>query len=435
MKNTIKKILSLSLIFSLFSFVYTTRANVSDIIVYSGKLLNDQNAPIVGSYKFRFSLWKDADFLSSDLDENGNINTNSNNYSNWIEEHTLEIKQDGSFYVDLGIVNKIPSTITNSQKFLQVEIKEVNDANTEYQLMDVNGENGLDEIDRKSILVPAAVEAEKSYSSVSSKFVIDPDDEAYKNGAGDIFLNFGNETDKKLGFNIENSLFNFNDKLKIMNNLIIDNDNSGSVNIDTQNLNNKINVTFNDEDTVIVGENNTQTLKNKTIDGNENNIINIDRSILQEKDAFVLLTPSFRNLDINQDGSSNMVSLHQGDDNGKKYYVLSSKENNLQDLDLDIIIPKPSNYSSLKDNTLEFDIKTTSSNATKNKIDIFITNSDGNNFQISNNIGLISTNTWSKHTIKLNEEIGEYITVKVKMYSTKDNKVFLSNIKFNYNSK
>ena len=131
MSKKTQKLLSpiLAVIFSVISILTTTVTKSSaatttpTTINYQGRLLDSSNSPLNGNYTFRFSLWKSTDWIASDTDGAGAINTGAANYANWQETHAETTGIFGLFNVSLGDTTSLPNFDDNTHKFLQVEVK------------------------------------------------------------------------------------------------------------------------------------------------------------------------------------------------------------------------------------------------------------------------------------------------------------------------
>lgn len=228
--------------------------------VYKGRLLDAGGSPITTSHNIRFSYWKSADFVTTDLTGTGAINTSAPNFVLWKEVHTVTPDSTGYFSVYLGSITTLPDfkdipTSTLLNLFLQVEVKAAPSPDTGYELLDVDSANSA--VDRPQMVsVPFARNADLldlhdvgtgsgSIPVLGSGgtlwkaaipggtngdfFTIDADDSATTSLA----LQFGTSLAKTLAFDISTNRFVFNDSLEIQGDLTV----SGLINgVDIANL-------------------------------------------------------------------------------------------------------------------------------------------------------------------------------------------------------
>jgi hypothetical protein len=228
--------------------------------VYKGRLLNAGGSPITTPHNVRFSYWKSADFVTTDLTGTGAINTSAPNFVLWQEVHTVTPDATGYFSLYLGSITQLPNlqnipASTLLSFFLQVEVKAAASLDTSYELLDVNSSNAS--IDRSQVVsVPFARNADLldlhdvgtgsgSIPVLGSGgtlwkaaipggtngdfFTIDADDSA----ATSLALQFGTSLAKTLAFDISTNRFVFNDSLEIQGDLTV----SGLINgVDITNL-------------------------------------------------------------------------------------------------------------------------------------------------------------------------------------------------------
>lgn len=216
-------------------------------IVYNGQLKNSSGNAITTAHVMRFSFWSDADYVSADILVDGSIDTSRSTYAGWQEELEVTPTSTGDFSLNLGSDTALPalSSLTVDQLnnlHMQVEVKQQGEADTAYQLMDVNAS---DTIDRAAVQsVPFALNADLldqrdtgtgsgniavlgsgGLFDVShipagtnrSDFTIDFDDTE----TSLIGLTFGSSLSKTLAYDIANSRFNFNDDVYISGDLTV----------------------------------------------------------------------------------------------------------------------------------------------------------------------------------------------------------------------
>ncbi len=444
-------------------------ASIPDVVLYEGRLLDSAGDPIVSSMTFRFSLWSSSDFTGADLTGAGAIEITAPSYSGWQEEHTFTPTSLGTFSRELGSVTPLPNVDFTIHKFLQVEIKNSGDADTDYQLMDPTGDDGGDADDRKTIgSIPYAIHAEDAHQTAQDAFLLDADDSA---GSGDVIqLQFGDTLGKFLEYDITGGYFRFNDDVLISGDLTVTglingvditslpgghtqntdtgtdadtfeiNDDGNGATLDTTGLTGDITVSFDDADTTVVGEDNTQTLTNKTIDGDDNTITDIDISSLKDRDKTILLAPEYNNITLHQDGSDNRASLYQGVDtvSDQQYYSLTSQEATLQDLDLHIIVPIPDDFVSFQATPLQIYVYTDTTDSSENQVDVFVDDSVGTAVALVGGADLTSAlaGIWTEYAITFGGvptfTPGGFLTLQLKMQSHSSNVIRVGRTQLNY---
>lgn len=220
-------------------------SSTPSFLLYTGRLLNNERAPVTTPVTMRFSLWKSADSIDGDATASGTINTGALQYGGWVETQTLTPDAQGGISVKLGSVTALPTFAIESHRYLQVEVKASDSSDTAYELMDPTGDNGTDDNDRQYIAsVPYAKVSESlqgrmpgtASGSVAllgsggllshglipggtdrDQFTIDIDDSASESVA----LQFGTALSKRLSYDIANSRFTFNDDLRIEGDLTV----------------------------------------------------------------------------------------------------------------------------------------------------------------------------------------------------------------------
>lgn len=630
-------ILICSLLVMPFSSSNIARANVPQLFLYEGRLLDNSGNPITTAHSFRFSFWSSSDSVAGDQLGSGAINTGSANYGGWFEEQTVTPNANGTFSVELGAVTAIPTVMNfNVHKFLQVEIKSTAAPLTSYQLMDPTGDNGGDANDRKTIgSVPYAHNADKAMESENANFTVDPDDIIQGAGTGSVNLRFGTALGKILSYDTDNSYFDFNDHVNIQGNITLtgtvdgvdvsviggqahaqntdtgsttnvftldsddtggdvslvfgaalneritwDNANSefdftddinvtgniavsgtvdgvdvstlgttvgtidttlsahlngaaskhdateidfekndGSKNviqassddvesalddldegignrtytndnyvadgqsitasidaldtqvgafaasnhnqntdtgtssttfevntttngaiIDTTGLTADRTITFNDANTVVVGESNTQVLTNKTIDGDDNTIQDIPLSALKDQNKTILLKPEYNKMTIAQDMTDNLATIKQGHDaaSGRIFYTLSSAQASLQDLDFYIAVQIPHDFQSFQATPLQISLRSDSTVAADNQIDVSLSDTANAAVTLVGGADLVGAvaNNWEEKSITFGGAptfaAGDFVILRLNVQARSNNKISISEIKFNY---
>ncbi|MFH0770984.1 MAG: hypothetical protein V1926_06485 [Candidatus Peregrinibacteria bacterium] len=218
-------------------------ATVPQRMIYNGHLLDASGNAVTTAHTIRFSFWTSADFLDGDVSGTGAVNTASALYADWQETHTVTPDARGYFTVELGSGTTLPdfatlpvATLVNLH--LQVEVKEADQAESAYELLDVNASDAA--VDRAPLRsVPFALNADlldgrhtgTASGSVplletndqlnvttipggtnAEVFSLDHDNSTI---AGSIVLQFGESLTKELSYDLGNARFNFNDDLRV----------------------------------------------------------------------------------------------------------------------------------------------------------------------------------------------------------------------------
>lgn len=440
------------------------------IILYEGRLLNTEGYPVQTAQYFRFSLWDNADFLPEAILENGSLNPLASGFENWQEEYLIQPGINGTFSFELGRQMTFPPFSTEINRFLQIEVRPGNSDPNEYQILDPTGDEGADENDRKYIAsVPSALFSERSQEASSSEFTIDPDDILKEQNSGQVRLRFGDELDKFLAYDLNLSAFFLNASLIISGDLTVQgaingvstedlifqshtqntdrgtllptfriNMSGNGVILETDNLTETRTVTFDDADTHVVGTENTQALRNKTIDAQENTITNITPESLQIRTRTIALSPDFPSATIVPDGSNNMSSVHIGFEevSGKKFYQFSSEENALQDLSLKISIPMPNDFIGWEEAPISINIKSDSTNSSKNNLTLSGIDTAGNSFSIASDL-VSSSGNWEQKILNFGGgtfEPGKTIILNLDVSVSKNARIFVGDLTLQYQS-
>ncbi len=467
MVKDLKKIISKILIVAVICFQIAPIAYsaVPQIFIYEGRLFDSLGSPLTTSHTFRFSLWTSSDFVAGDIDGLGAINIGAGTYSNWQEEHTITPYLNGTFTIELGSNTPLPEIDFDEHKFFQIEVKETGDPDTEYQLMDPTGDNGTDTNDRKTIgSLPYATNADFAMRSNQETFILDADDTINNAGTGNVRLNFGNALGRYLEYDLDNGYFHFNDSVNIQGDLTLTglingvdinavgnpagttadtfevNTDGNGVTINTAGLTSDINLTFDDADTIVVGENNFQTLTNKTINGDNNTITNIDFSSLKPRNKTKLLIPEYDEVFITEDGTDNLATMRQGYDavNNYPYYFLTSNEASLQDLDIFIAVPIPDDFVSWQATPIQITTRSLTTNTADNQLDISIKDTTNTLISLNGATDLTSSvaDTWEQKNITFNGvptfTPGEFIIIQLNLQARSNNRIYASEIRLNY---
>jgi hypothetical protein len=325
----------------------------------------------------------------------------------------------------------------------------------------------IDELDQQLKTVSDATHTQNTDTgTVSNSFTLDLDDTG-----GDIILRFGNTLNERLYWDDLNSRFVFTDDLRVEGDLTV----TGTINgenintiaaqahnqntdtgtnsanfvinnggnqliIDSSGLSTNRTVSFNDANTVVVGETNTQTLTNKTIDGLNNTLTNISINSLQNRDKTILLKPSYEKMTISEDGTDNLATIKQNFDSiaNKIFYYLTSASATLQDLDMYIAVQLPEDFQSFQATPLQVSVRSSSTATTENQLDIALLDTSFTPVALVGGGDLVSTvaDAWETKNITFGGgptfTAGNYIVLHLKFHARANEKIYASEIKFNY---
>lgn len=213
--------LATSVAFGAFSGIVDAQANIPHELIYEGRMLSTSGNVLQGNYIVRLSFWMDSDYTSADINSDGLIDQNAEGFSGWIEELPVVFDSQGYFSLVLGQMNALDNLSFDQYKYLQIEVKQLQDPDTEYTLLDINGENGQDTTDRKMIAsVPYARYSEFSDASSNETFILDPNGTASSSGEN-ITLQFGGNLNEYLEYNTTTSTFEFSNSLSVQGGLLV----------------------------------------------------------------------------------------------------------------------------------------------------------------------------------------------------------------------
>jgi|GEM_PF-2037934 len=440
-------------------------------IVYKGRISHNDNTALNVPHEFRFSLWSSADWQGTDTTGEGNIDTDASSYSGWEEVQMVTPSSNGFFAAKLGAVTPFPLIDYRTYRFLQVEVRLQSSIDAPFQLMDPTSDAGADLEDRRTLNSPLySFQAESAENSLGDTFILDKNNTRETEGNGLIKLQFGDTLGKFLAYDVGNGYFVFNDDLHIAGDLTvsglingvditslagghaqntdsgtnadtfaINNDANGIV-LDTQNLTGTHIITFDDGNTLVVGTTNTQTLTNKTLDGDDNTLQDIPLSALKDRNKTLLLTPEYANRTIHGDGTDNIANMYEGYDTvaGQPYYLLSSEQPTLQDMDVYITVPIPDDFVSFQATPLQIFLRSLTTASSENQIDLTAEDSVGGDMTLidSNDLTSAGADTWSQKTITISGTPtitpGGSMLLKLKLQAHSGNKIYLGTIQLNY---
>lgn len=138
-------------------------------INYQWVVLDANSNPITDPLTFRFSLWKESDFVTSDISNAWAIVNTNVKYAWYFEVQNVTPDVNWNFNTAIWIITPLPVLNPSIHKYLQVEIKKVWDPDTKFQILDVDS-NINNTNDRKLLSsAPYAITSE-SLDSVSVWF-------------------------------------------------------------------------------------------------------------------------------------------------------------------------------------------------------------------------------------------------------------------------
>ena len=404
-KNYTKNLLAcLLFVFTLAIFPAHALETTNQQMVYEGVLLKPDETANTGNFSFRFSLWNNADFESSDILPAGTIDITRPDYLSWQELHPVTIGSDGKFSFTLGSITAFPATVfDNKDLFIQVEVKAAADPDTAYEVVDINTDNTIDRVQFNS--VPSAFNADKidfrdvGYGNGQIPYLDDTtstlptsvlpaasDDLTFtlnkNNTAGDISLIFGDSLAESLKWNDALDRFEFSDSVYI------------------------------DGDLVVSG-----------------NFVPSPTNITE------VLSPQYPNAVFLADGTLNQGSMYQGVETiaseEKNILVWESQQTALQDYDIVVRFPVPTLFTGLQTPALSLAYETEGL-VTDAKIDLTVEKEGTVGDQIVGSAGLnLSSNTFTNTDFTLNSvwSAGEVMMIRLKVSSKDGNKVKLGDIK------
>lgn len=342
-------------------------------LTYTAKLTNAASAPITTAQSIRFSLWKTADWVATDVDGLGAINILAPDYGGWQETHVVTPNSEGIFTVQLGTINTLPNFTVSNHRFLEVDVKPSAAPNTSYEVLDPDG-NTSNAIDRKPFnSAPYAINADtldnhaadNSANNIpvldalgklvygvlpdgvnADTFTLDIDDNAPANV---ITLQFGNALAEYLRWNNPSNQFEFSSSLGINGDLTF----TGTGNI-----------------------------TGATIDGTLNTITNIPATAIVPYSKLIRLGPEYDGAALQPDGTANVgtMSLKNEDLGGlvkHNYYNWETNKAAAQDLDIKVRYQLPSDFVAFSATPLTLTYQTADAVPANNSVDVTMTDSTG----------------------------------------------------------
>lgn len=433
--------------------------------IYEGRLLNSSGTgPLAGSHDFRFSFWSVSPVAPGDV-VGGVINTSAATYSGWQEVQSVIPNSNGFFSFELGTVSPLPKIDFTKHLYLQVEIKKSSDPISSYEVLDRAPSDPTS--DRAAIgTVPYAMNADyidnaelgNSAGNIvvldtgdvwpvstvpggtdQDGFVLDSDDDA----SGSIGLQFGNALGKILSWDLLNGYFDFNDDVNIQGDLTL----TGTVDgVDVSVLSSSVNLHLDGG----ANKHDASEIDVEAIDGHyysagdlETAIDDIDAQLFSLSAASANLKkiiPSlFDGVSYKPDGTNNVGRLFIDSDIASKrnFYVWRSTPPTLQDYDIILQVPIPTNYAGWDGVTpWEFTYRSDSANATDNKADIYIYDSSGAPVTLTGTSSNLASTTWSSTSIGYSGTptftAGETFMIVIRVHSRNSNEMHLGEISLHF---
>ena len=116
-----------------------------------GALLDPNGTPLTGSYVARVSLWYSSDFdFKMDRLGDGSLSANATNFSGYSSLVPFETNNRGQFSLPLERLSVVAASLSGKKIFLQVELKKKEELETEFELIDPDGDNATN-LDRYPI--------------------------------------------------------------------------------------------------------------------------------------------------------------------------------------------------------------------------------------------------------------------------------------------
>lgn len=484
--------------------------------IYNGRLLDSSGTAVTTAQSIRFSYWRSTDYTAGDVTGTGGINTGASNYASWNEVHTVTPNATGHFSVTLGSVTALPnfasmSTADLISLYLQVEVKASASANTAYELLDVDGSDTA--VDRSGILsVPFAMNADfidkrevgtgsgniailgansrlpdnvAPDGTSSGTYVIDTDNTETAN----IVLQFGATLGKKLTYDVDDTIFRFNDDVDITGNLTVSGlingvnitslqsstgalkaSSGGGLNLQVANGAYRINGTLTNYagGSIAVTASTTNYVffgsggltKNLTgfptdesyipvsiVTTNVGSITNVqDRRALssddREQTIVNVMNPDFEKASYQGDATDNVGQLSVSHDstNKKNFYLWTSTRSSLQDYDIFVKLPLSADFVRWKmsgtENPLSVTYRSTSANDTDNQLDIAVYDTNGSPVTLSGSTTNLANVSWTTSQIEFSGTptwtAGQEMLLKFTVSAKSDFQIHLGGLALRY---
>lgn len=459
---TVLSLVAITMSFASNAYAVTT---VPQRMVYEGRLLDSSGSgPLTGSHDFRFSFWSVSPVSAGDV-SGGAINTLAPTYSGWQEVQTVTPNADGFFSFELGNVTPLPKIDSTQHLYLQVEIKASASPDTSYEILDRAPSDPTS--DRSPIgSVPYAMNADyidnaelgTSTGDIvvldagdvwpiavipggtdSDNFILDNNDDA----VGSIGLQFGSALGRILAWDMVNGYFDFNDNVNIQGNLTI----TGTVDgVDVSSLASTVNLHLDGG----ASKHDATEIDVEAIDGHyysagdlEQAIDDIDEQLFSlaagSSNLKKIIPSMYDGVSYKPDGTNNVGRLFIDSDvaNGRNFYVWKSSPGSLQDYDIVIQVPLPTNFSGWNGATpWDFTYRSDSASSTDNKADIYIYDSNGSAVTLTGTSTGLANTAWSSTSIGYSGTPtftpGTTFIIVIKMHSRNSNEMHLGEISLNF---
>lgn len=446
-------------------------------IIYNGQLKNGSGQKIITNHIMRFSFWSDSDAVPEDLLGDGSIDITRPNYAGWQEVHLIKPNNSGYFSLNLGSGTALPAFSDMSQQQLmnlhmQVEVKQVGQPDTSFQIMDVNPSPVLDRTPVRS--VPFALNADLldqrdtgtgsgniavlgsggvfdiahiPGGTNSGNFTIDFNNTE----TSEISLTFGDSIGKSLSYSIPESLFNFDDDVRIQGDLTVTGVINGidistlvspeipalkvssgaglnvnvavgsyRINGDITNFPGQGNVVLNDDTTnylffgsggltisTIGLPSDESAIPLATVVTSGGSITSVaDRRVLQnddrERSVSEHFSAAFEHVVFQGDAGDNVGQMSEQHDsiNLKNYYQWTSTVGTLQDYDIIVRVPLSEDFVGWIDNPLHVQYRATTVDNANAKLDITVFDTNGNPVILSGATTNLTGTSWATSQIE-----------------------------------
>jgi hypothetical protein len=389
-------------------------------ISYSGRLTSG-GLPVTTAQNIRFSIWSDDDVDFGDFTVPGGINTSSPGYANWYEEHTVTPDANGLFHLRLGTITTLPNFTDSIHKFLQVEVKPIASPETDYEVLDPDGDImnvndrhplnssaftiNSDTVDNRDVgtdpgeipfldLLGKLPIITIPNGTNEDRFILDFDDTVAS--PNPITLQFGSALAKTLSYDTLNGWFNFNDDLRVAGNLTI----TGTLNGTT------------------VGPYSQSSVREAAY---ADSVFQGDGTNNEGK-----LEIFFQDID-GTPGNNNI-----------NHYKWSSTQATLQDFDLVTRVTVPENFISLTATPITLTYRTNTNVAADNVVNVTIQDTNGANVTLAGATNLTSTNFTTAGITFVGAPTftpGQQFTIKIKLAARNAGAAYSGRLTFNFNGK
>jgi hypothetical protein len=434
-----KRLLILALIFALI-VADSAISHAAVTFNHQMKILNLQGTPITTAVDIRISLWTSADYITSDVNGSGVINTGAATYV-YQEEHTsVTPSQYGVVSLEVGEINALPNPLPETV-FIQVEIKNAGTALTSYDLMDSNpADVTKDRAKSSGALSAVTSQLQSGLGGLSQDDIFDgtPGEDiagikVYRIGetantaTTNIELRFGNDASTKLlEWVSSENLFRFGEVVDFASGLKIGNiANSAAgfsalIGVDSSLLVNSAGLNLQDVledfDIALGLAGGGAVPKTYVIAGGSG-------------------TPH-----IHADGSTNVINLYSENDAvaNKNLYVGNSGEVTLNDINLVHEWAIPTGFVSFQATPLIFSYKTDTGSATDNYISLIaIRDTTGAAVTFTGGTNLTNAGAWATESITFTSvptaTPGDSFQFEFQIGSKNSNNAYLGELKINYN--